>query len=47
VSKRSKEQWVGRTPQNKTVVFDRAPGQRIGDTVNVTILSASSATLKG
>jgi tRNA-2-methylthio-N6-dimethylallyladenosine synthase len=47
VSKRSKEQWVGRTPQNKTVVFDREPGQRIGDTVNVTILSASSATLKG
>ena len=47
VSKRSKEQWVGRTPQNKTVVFDRAAGQRIGDTVNVSILSATSATLKG
>jgi len=47
VSKRSKEQWVGRTSQNKTVVFTRRDGQRVGDTVSVTVKSASSATLTG
>ncbi len=47
VSKRSTQQWVGRTPQNKTVVFDRLAGERIGDTVSVAIASATSATLKG
>ncbi len=46
VSKRSKEQMVGRTPQNKTVVFDRG-NARIGDTVRVKISSATSATLFG
>lgn len=46
VSKRSKEQMVGRTSQNKTVVFDRG-NVRVGDTVKVTISSASSATLLG
>ncbi len=45
VSKRSKEQWVGRTSQNKTVVFNREPGQKVGDTVAVTISDATSATL--
>lgn len=45
VSKRSAEQWVGRTSQNKTVVFSRQPGQKVGDTVNVTIKDATSATL--
>ena len=47
VSKRSAEQWVGRTSQNKTVVFTRRPGQKVGDTVDVTIRDASSATLLG
>jgi tRNA-2-methylthio-N6-dimethylallyladenosine synthase len=47
VSKRSTQQWVGRTPQNKTVVFDRLAGERIGQTVSVAIASATSATLKG
>ena len=47
VSKRSKEQWVGRTGQNKTVVFTRQPDTRVGDTVNVTIIDATSATLLG
>ncbi|MCM1309848.1 MAG: tRNA (N6-isopentenyl adenosine(37)-C2)-methylthiotransferase MiaB [Bacteroides sp.] len=47
VSKRSTQQWVGRTPQNKTVVFTRRDGQRVGDTVSVTIGEASSATLLG
>lgn len=45
-SKRSKEQLVGRTEQNKVVVFDRK-NYRIGDFVNVRITEASSATLKG
>lgn len=45
VSKRSTDQWVGRTSQNKTVVFNRDDGHKVGDTVNVTITGASSATL--
>ena len=45
VSKRSTAQWVGRTSQNKTVVFNRVEGQKVGDTVSVTITDASSATL--
>ncbi|MDE6371401.1 MAG: TRAM domain-containing protein, partial [Duncaniella sp.] len=47
VSKRSKEQLVGRTGQNKTVVFDRPEGVKIGDNVPVRITSVSSATLIG
>ena len=44
VSRRSTEQWVGRTGQNKTCVFPR--GQfRPGDTVRVRVRDASSATL--
>ena len=46
VSKRSREQLVGRTEQNRVVVFDRG-SHRIGDFVKVTINEASSATLKG
>ncbi len=45
-SKRSKEQLVGRTEQNRVVVFDRGT-YHIGDFVNVRIIEASSATLKG
>ncbi len=44
VSKRSAEQLVGRTPQNKACVFD-AKGYKIGDYVKVKILSCTSATL--
>ncbi len=44
VSKRSKEQMVGRTQQNKTCVFPRG-NARIGDFVNVKVVDASSATL--
>ena len=44
VSKRSKEQFVGRTQQNKTCVFPRG-NYRVGDIVNVRVLEASSATL--
>ncbi|MCM1313355.1 MAG: tRNA (N6-isopentenyl adenosine(37)-C2)-methylthiotransferase MiaB [Bacteroides sp.] len=46
VSKRSREQLFGRTPQNKVVVFDRGD-HHIGDFVTVRITEASSATLKG
>lgn len=46
ISKRSKEQFVGRTQQNKTMVFPRG-NHRIGDIVNVRVLEASSATLIG
>jgi tRNA-2-methylthio-N6-dimethylallyladenosine synthase len=44
VSKRSREQWVGRTPQNKTVVFPRGDF-RVGDLVKVKVTDATSATL--
>lgn len=44
VSKRSKEQMVGRTSQNKTAVFPRGSA-KVGETVRVRVTSASSATL--
>ena len=46
VSKRSREQLFGRTPQNKVVVFDRG-NHHIGDFVTVKVTESSSATLKG
>lgn len=46
ISKRSQEQLVGRTEQNRVVVFNRGD-HKIGDFVNVRITEASSATLKG
>ncbi|MDE6683912.1 MAG: tRNA (N6-isopentenyl adenosine(37)-C2)-methylthiotransferase MiaB [Duncaniella sp.] len=46
VSKRSKEQMVGRSQQNKTFVFPRTDC-KIGDKVNVRAISASSATIIG
>ncbi|MCI1648403.1 MAG: tRNA (N6-isopentenyl adenosine(37)-C2)-methylthiotransferase MiaB [Bacteroides sp.] len=45
-SKRSREQLVGRTEQNRVVVFDRGT-HHIGDFVKVKITESSSATLKG
>ena len=44
VSKRSKEQFVGRNQQNKTLVFPRG-NYRVGDSVKVKVIDASSATL--
>lgn len=44
VSKRSRDQWVGRTVQNKTAVFPRGD-YRVGDTVRIRVTDASSATL--
>ena len=45
-SKRSRDDMFGRTSQYKTVVFPRE-GRHIGELVNVEILEASAATLKG
>lgn len=45
-SKKSKEQLFGRTSQNKVVIFPRL-GRRIGETIQVHVLSASSAALIG
>ena len=45
-SKRSREQLMGRTEQNKAVVFDKQ-GHHIGDCVMVKIVDATSATLIG
>ena len=45
-SKRSREDMYGRTSQYKTVVFPRL-GHHIGELVNVRIISATAATLKG
>ena len=44
VAKRSADQMVGRTSQNKTAVFPRAEA-RVGQTVTVEVDSATSATL--
>ncbi|MCC8114223.1 MAG: tRNA (N6-isopentenyl adenosine(37)-C2)-methylthiotransferase MiaB [Bacteroidales bacterium] len=44
VSKRSTDQWVGRTQQNKTCVFPRG-NFRPGDYVMVKVIDATSATL--
>ena len=46
VSKRSREELFGRTEQNKVVIIP-CGNPRIGQTVRVRILAASSATLKG
>ena len=44
VSKRSTDQFVGRTSQNKTAVFPRGT-HRVGDLVKVLVTDATSATL--
>lgn len=44
--KRSREQLMGRTPQNKAVIIPRG-NHHIGDFVNVRIIGSSSATLLG
>ena len=45
-SKRSHDDMFGRTSQYKTVVFPRA-GRHIGELVQVRVLAASAATLRG
>lgn len=46
VSKRSRDQFFGRTEQNRVVVFDRGDA-RIGSIVRVRITGSTSATLMG
>ncbi|MFM7839993.1 MAG: tRNA (N6-isopentenyl adenosine(37)-C2)-methylthiotransferase MiaB [Chitinophagaceae bacterium] len=47
-SKRSEADWMGRTSQNKVVVFPKtSPTEQKGDYVWVTIDSCTKATLKG
>lgn len=46
VSKRSRDQFYGRTQQNKVVVFNRKK-TKVGDFVHVQVDSCSSATLLG
>ncbi len=45
-SKRSRQQLMGRTPQNKAVVFDKG-NHHIGELVRVRITGSTSATLLG
>ena len=45
-SKRSREQLMGRTEQNKAVVMPKA-GHHVGETVRVKITGSTSATLLG
>ena len=45
-SKRNPEEYCGRTPQNKMVVFPRG-NAKPGDFIRIRITEASSATLKG
>ena len=44
ISKRSKEQFYGRTEQNRTAVFDRG-NHKIGDFVKIRVVDATAATL--
>lgn len=46
-SRRSSDQWSGRTDTNKMVVFDKLDGVGPGDYVEVEITSTTSATLMG
>lgn len=44
VSKRSRDQFVGRTSQNKTAVFPRGD-YKVGDIIDVKVVASTSATL--
>ena len=46
-SKRSSEAWVGRTTQNKVVVFPKKQNEKKGDYVNICINDCTQATLFG
>ncbi|MGM0376436.1 MAG: tRNA (N6-isopentenyl adenosine(37)-C2)-methylthiotransferase MiaB [Bacteroidota bacterium] len=46
ISKKSKEEFFGRTSQNKVVVFPRR-GHKAGDFVRVQVTDATQATLRG
>lgn len=46
-SKKSDEEWYGRTTQNTVVVFPKTGNEKIGDFVNVYVKDCTSATLLG
>ncbi|MEM6770037.1 MAG: tRNA (N6-isopentenyl adenosine(37)-C2)-methylthiotransferase MiaB, partial [Bacteroidota bacterium] len=46
-SKKSDQEWKGRTTQNRMVVFPKLTGEKPGDYVTVTITGSTSATLFG
>lgn len=46
-SRKNKNQWKARTSQNAVVVFDKLPGQQIGDFVTVFVDGCTQGTLLG
>uniref|UniRef100_UPI0039A5423D tRNA (N6-isopentenyl adenosine(37)-C2)-methylthiotransferase MiaB n=1 Tax=Ornithobacterium rhinotracheale TaxID=28251 RepID=UPI0039A5423D len=46
-SKKSDQEWYGRTTQNTVVVFPKTGNEKIGDFVNVLVKDCTSATLLG
>lgn len=48
-SRKNQDQWMGRTTQNKVVIFDQDPGAVVhpGQLLNIHIASSTSATLLG
>jgi tRNA-2-methylthio-N6-dimethylallyladenosine synthase len=46
-SKKSDQEWKGRTTQNRMVVFPKRTGEKPGDYVTVKIIDSTSATLFG
>lgn len=46
-SKKSDQDWKGRTTQNRMVVFPKLAGEKAGDYVTVKIIDSTSATLFG
>ena len=46
ISKKSEEQYFGRNSQNKVVVFSKGDS-KIGDYIDIEIISCTSATLLG
>ncbi|AFL97748.1 tRNA (N6-isopentenyl adenosine(37)-C2)-methylthiotransferase MiaB [Ornithobacterium rhinotracheale] len=46
-SKKSDDEWYGRTTQNTVVVFPKTGNEKVGDFVNVLVKDCTSATLLG
>ncbi|MRJ08227.1 tRNA (N6-isopentenyl adenosine(37)-C2)-methylthiotransferase MiaB [Ornithobacterium rhinotracheale] len=46
-SKKSDDEWYGRTTQNTVVVFPKTGNEKVGDFVNVMVKDCTSATLLG
>ncbi|MGP2569801.1 tRNA (N6-isopentenyl adenosine(37)-C2)-methylthiotransferase MiaB [Ornithobacterium rhinotracheale] len=46
-SKKSDDEWYGRTTQNTVVVFPKTGNEKVGDFINVLVKDCTSATLLG